>query len=200
MADEIAAHGGGASSFSDWWAYKYEVIDSTPYSGTVMWQRGVVTSFNSDDDELARRLNLEAAKAVRYGGMPEEEALKLVTLNPAIQLGIDRWVGPLEAGKHADFVVWSGHPLSTYSRCEQTWIDGRKYFDSSEELARREQLAAERSRLIDEVKAHKEKQQQAADNGTVEDGDETPPEAAEDPTEAPPPPSHSRGSVKEISP
>lgn len=153
VADEIAAHGAGASSFSDWWAYKYEVIDAIPWNGAILWKRGVVVSFNSDDDELARRLNLEAAKAVRYGNVPEEEALKFVTLNPARQLGIDKWVGSIEVGKSADLVLWSGSPLSAYSRCEQTWIDGRKYFDRQADLASREVVAKERAELIAKIKA-----------------------------------------------
>lgn len=152
IADELAAAGVGASTFSDWWAYKYEVIDAIPYNGAILVDRGVVTSFNSDSDELARRLNTEAAKAVRYGGVSEEEALKLVTLNPAIQLGIDGRVGSLEPGKDADFVIWSGHPLSTYSLAEETWIDGRKYFDRADDLARRDELAAEREALLVEAK------------------------------------------------
>jgi adenine deaminase len=113
----------------------------------------VVVSFNSDSDELARRLNLEAAKAVKYGGLAPEQALQLVTLNPARQLHINRWVGSLEPGKDADFVIWSGDPLSTYTVAEQTWIDGRKYFDREEDLARREELQEERERLIEKVKA-----------------------------------------------
>ena len=148
VADEIAAHGAGASMFSDWWAYKYEVIDAIPWNGAIMQRRGVVVSFNSDSDELARRLNLEAAKAVRYGDLPEDEALKFVTINPARQLGIDRRVGSLEPGKDADFAIWSGHPLSTYSVCEQTWIDGRKYFDRADDLTKRREVAAERSALL----------------------------------------------------
>ncbi len=148
VADELAAHGAGASTFSDWWGYKYEVVDAIPHNGTLMWDRGVVVSFNSDSSELARRLNLEAAKAVRYGGMPEEDALHLVTLNPAIQLGIEERVGSLEVGKDADFAIWNGHPLSTYSLCEQTWVDGRKYFDRAVDLAHREALRAEREALL----------------------------------------------------
>ena len=144
IADEIAAHGVGASTFSDWWAYKYEVVDAIPYNGAILLDHGVVTSYNSDDDELARRLNTEAAKAVRYGGVGEEEALGLVTIGPATQLGVDRRVGSLEPGKDADFVIWSGNPLSTYSLAEQTWIDGRRYFDRAEDLERRAELAAER--------------------------------------------------------
>ena len=153
VADELAAHGAGASTFSDWWAYKYEVVDAIPWNGAIMWNRDVSVSFNSDDDELARRLNLEAAKAVRYGGVPEDEALRFVTINPAEQLGIGAYVGSLEAGKHADFVVWSGHPLSTYSVAEQTWIDGRKYFDRAADLAGRETLAAERAMLMEKIRA-----------------------------------------------
>jgi imidazolonepropionase-like amidohydrolase len=155
VADEIAAHGAGASTFSDWWAYKFEVYDAIPYNGAVMWDRGVVVTFNSDDDELARRLNLEAAKAVKYGGVPEDEALKFVTVNAARQLAIDGRVGSLEPGKDADFVVWSGHPLSVYSVCEQTWVDGRKYFDRAQDLAGRAARDAEREALIEKVKNEK---------------------------------------------
>lgn len=157
VADEIAAHGAGASTFSDWWAYKYEVIDAIPYNGAIMWDRNVVVSFNSDSSELARRMNLEAAKAVRYGGVPEEEALKFVTLNPAIQLGIQDRVGSLEAGKDADFVIWSGDPLSSYSIAEETWVDGRKYFDRTDDLARREAIAAERKALLARARSFKDK-------------------------------------------
>jgi imidazolonepropionase-like amidohydrolase len=155
IADEIAKHGVGASSFSDWWAYKFEVYDAIPYSGAIMWDRGVNVTFNSDSDELARRLNLEAAKAVKYGGVPETEALKFVTLNAAQQLDIADRVGSLEAGKDADFAIWSGSPLSVYSVCEETWVDGRKYFDRAEDLAARATLAAERDSLIALVKASK---------------------------------------------
>ena len=122
VADEIAAHGAGASAFSDWWAYKFEVYDAIPYNGALMHQAGVVVSFNSDDAELGRRLNHEAAKATKYGGVPEAEALKFVTLNPARQLRIDNRVGAIRKGLDADLVIWSGHPLSIMSRCEQTWV------------------------------------------------------------------------------
>ena len=152
VADELAAHGAGASTFSDWWAYKYEVIDAIPFNGALLHQRGVLVSFKSDSSELARRLNLEAAKAVRYGGLPEDEALKLVTLNPAIQLGIEDRVGSLEVGKDADFVVWSGHPLSTYSIVEQTWVDGRRYFDRHQDLAARGAVEAERTALLEKAR------------------------------------------------
>lgn len=132
LADEMAQRGIMGSAFSDWWAYKFEVYDAIPYAGALMHEAGVVVSFNSDDAELARRLNLEAAKAIRYGGVSAEDALKFVTLNPARQLRIDRYVGSLEVGKHADVALWSGDPLSATTRCEQTWIDGRKYFDEGE--------------------------------------------------------------------
>ena len=134
VADVMAQHGAAGSAFSDWWAYKFEVYDAIPYNGALMYNQGVNVSFNSDDSELARRMNTEAAKAVKYGGVPEEEALKFVTLNPAKQIKRDQYFGSLEAGKDADFVVWSGHPLSTYSRCEQTWIEGTKYFGLEEDL------------------------------------------------------------------
>ncbi len=148
VADRMARHGAMGSSFSDWWAYKFEVLDAIPYNGALMHDRGVVVSFNSDDRELARHLNTEAAKATKYGGVPEIEALKFVTLNPAKQLRIDQYVGSLRKGKHADLVVWSGRPLSTLTRCEQTWVDGRCYFDlrNDQELQVRDQ--ALRARLI----------------------------------------------------
>ena len=155
IAEAIADHGAGASTFSDWWAYKFEVYDAIPYNGALMHRVGVVVSFNSDSDELARRLNTEAAKAVKYGGLSPEEALKFVTINPARQLGIDHRVGSLEVGKDADFVIWSGNPLSTYTICEQTWIDGRKYFDRKEDLEMRRKVRAERTRIIQKYLAQK---------------------------------------------
>ncbi|MFT5301675.1 MAG: imidazolonepropionase-like amidohydrolase, partial [Mariniblastus sp.] len=133
VANEMAKHGAMASAFADWWAYKYEVKDAIPYAGALMHQAGVVVSFNSDDGELARHLNHEAAKAVKYGGVPEVEALKFVTLNPARQLRIEERVGSIEIGKEADMVLWSGHPLSNLSVAQQTWIDGRKYFDRKDD-------------------------------------------------------------------
>lgn len=157
IAEALAQHGAGASTFSDWWAYKFEVYDAIPYNGALMHNAGVVVSFNSDSGELARRMNLEAAKAVKYGGISEEEALKFVTLNPAKQLRIDHRVGSLELGKDADFVIWSGNPLSTYTICEQTWIEGRKYFDREEDIEIRKQVLAERARLIQKVFAAKNK-------------------------------------------
>ena len=153
VAEAIAELGAGGSTFSDWWAYKFEVYDAIPYNGALMHRAGVVTSFNSDSNELARRLNTEAAKAVKYGGVSEAEALAFVTINPAMQLRIDDRVGSLEPDKDADFVIWSGHPLSSFSRAEQTWIEGRKYFDIALDAEMRQQIAAERSRLIQKALA-----------------------------------------------
>ncbi len=152
IADEIARAGVGVSCFADWWAYKFEVYDAIPYNGSLMRDRGVLVSFNSDSSDLARRLNTEAAKAVKFGGTPEEEALKFVTINPAKQLGIDQRVGSLEPGKDADFVVWSGHPLDSRSVVLQTWIDGKKYFDRDESAKRAAALQQERADLIAKAK------------------------------------------------
>lgn len=152
VADEIAVHGAGASCFADWWAYKFEVYDAIPYAGSLMRSRGVTVSFNSDSSDLARRLNTEAAKAVKYGGTPEVEALKFVTINPAKQLGIDQRVGSLEPGKDADFVIWSGSPLDSRSMVLQTWIEGRKYFDRTLASDRVAALAKERDDLIAKAK------------------------------------------------
>jgi imidazolonepropionase-like amidohydrolase len=155
VADVMARHGAGGSSFSDWWAYKLEVYDAIPYNGAIMHDQGVLVSFNSDSDELARRLNTEAAKAVKWGGLPEEEALKFVTLNPARQLKVDHRVGSLEKGKDADFVLWNGHPLSTYTMCEQTWIDGRRFFDREEDRRLSEEVRHQRATLIQKALASK---------------------------------------------
>ena len=151
VADAMAKHGAMGSAFSDWWAYKFEVYDAIPYNGALMHNAGVVVSFNSDDRELARHLNHEAAKAIKYGGVPATEALKFVTLNPAKQLRIDKHVGSIEVGKQADLVVWSGSPLSTMSRCEQTWIEGRKYFDRKADLLTRKRIASMRATLIRKI-------------------------------------------------
>jgi imidazolonepropionase-like amidohydrolase len=151
VATEMAEHGVGATTFSDWWAYKMEAFDAIPYNAALMYEAGVLTSINSDDAEMGRRLNLEAVKAVKYGGVSEEEAFKFITLNPAKQLKMDHRVGSLESGKDADFVIWSGSPMSALSRCEQTWIDGRKYFDVDEADAKQQQITDERRRLIQKI-------------------------------------------------
>jgi imidazolonepropionase-like amidohydrolase len=155
VADIMAKHGASGSTFTDWWAYKFEVYDAIPYNGVLMHDQGILVSFNSDDAELARRLNLEAAKAMKYGGLPDTEALKFVTINPARQLRVDKLVGSLEPGKDADLVIWSGNPLSSFSRCEQTWIDGRKYFDRVEDRALYEEAMHERSVLVQKALAAK---------------------------------------------
>jgi imidazolonepropionase-like amidohydrolase len=152
VADEIARHGAGASCFSDWWAFKFEVYDAIPHAGSLMRERGVLVSFNSDSSDLARRMNLEAAKAVKYGGTPEEEALKFVTINPARQLRIDDRVGSIEPGKDADFVLWSTSPLDSTTVCLQTWIDGKKYFDREQAAARTAALRQEHADLLDKAK------------------------------------------------
>ncbi|HAP36216.1 MAG TPA: amidohydrolase [Bacteroidetes bacterium] len=157
VADEIAKRGVGASAFSDWWAYKYEVIDAIPYAGKLMFDAGVLVSYNSDSNEMARRMNLEAAKAVKYGGVSEIDALKFVTLNPAKQLRIDNRVGSIEVGKDGDFVIWSGHPLSTYTICEQTWIDGRKYFDRNEDAEMRLDIQKKKAELVQKALKSKKK-------------------------------------------
>ncbi len=153
VAEAMHRHGAGGSTFSDWWAFKVEVYDAIPHNGALMAEAGIPVSFNSDSPELARRLNTEAAKAVKYGGVSPEEALKFVTANPARQLGILGSVGTLEPGKDADLALWSGPPLSAFSACEQTWIDGRQYFDRAEDLARRPELEAMREALIQRVLA-----------------------------------------------
>ena len=148
VAREMAEIGAGASTFADWWGFKMEVLDGIPHNGALMTRAGVVSSFNSDSDEMARRLNMEAAKALRHGGLSDEEAWKLVTLNPAIQLGIEGRVGAIKPGLDADLVLWSAHPLSNYARAETTWIDGRRYFDRSEDAELQAAILADRERLL----------------------------------------------------
>ena len=129
IADEIAKHGTIASIFADSWAYKIEAFDAIPYNAALMTERGVIVTLNSDSGERVRRLYQEAAKMLKYGGMSETEALKMITLNPAIMLGIDHRVGSLEVGKDADLAIFNGHPLSVYSKVEKTIIEGDIYFD-----------------------------------------------------------------------
>src|SRR5215217_2180946 len=147
VAKEIAAHGAGASIFADSWGYKIEAYDAIPYNAAILTRAGVIVSMNSDSDERARRLNIEAAKAMHWGDLTEEQALKLVTLNPAIQLGIQDRVGSIEVGKDADVAIWNGHPFSVYSRVDKTFIDGVVYFDREQDIARRAELAKERATL-----------------------------------------------------
>jgi imidazolonepropionase-like amidohydrolase len=148
VADKMKEHGVGGSTFSDWWAYKYEVNDAIPYNAAIMHKAGVTVAINSDDAEMARRLNQEAAKSVKYGGISEEDALKFVTLNPAKLLHIDDRVGSLKEGKDADLVLWSDHPLSIYAKAEKTVIEGVTYFDIERDLKMRASLQKEKSELI----------------------------------------------------
>lgn len=129
VAPELAKNGAHTSIFADWWAYKFEVYYSTSYNAAILNHYGVVNSINSDSDELIRHLNHEAAKAVKYGGVSELDALKMITINPAIQLGIEKRVGSIEVGKEADFAIWSKHPLSIYAIAEKTWVDGVTRFN-----------------------------------------------------------------------
>lgn len=135
VAPELAKNNAYASTFADWWAYKFEVYYSTAYNTAVMVRNGVNVSINSDSEELIRHLNHEAAKVVKYGGLTEEEALQTITINPAKQLGIDKFVGTLEKGKDGDFAIWSAHPLSIYAVCEKTFVDGVKRFDKDSDPA-----------------------------------------------------------------
>ena len=148
VADKMKAHGVGGSTFSDWWAYKYEVNDAIPYNAAIMHNAGVTVAINSDDAEMARRLNQEAAKSVKYGGISEEDAWKFVTLNPAKLLHLDNRVGSLKVGKDADVVLWTDHPLSIYAKAEKTIIEGVTYFDLARDLQMREAIKKEKSELI----------------------------------------------------
>ena len=148
VADKMKEHGVGGSTFSDWWAYKYEVNDAIPYNAAIMHNQGVVVAINSDDAEMSRRLNQEAAKTVKYGGLSEQDAWKTVTINPAKLLHIDNRTGSLKEGKNADVVVWSGNPLSIYSKAETTIVDGAIYFDLKEDKLKRKAIKDERAKLI----------------------------------------------------
>jgi N-acetylglucosamine-6-phosphate deacetylase len=148
VAEAIASNAIGASSFSDWWGYKFEVYDAIPDNGAILHEVGALVSFNSDSDEHARRLNTEAGKAVKYGGLAPWDALHFVTRNPAIQLGIFDRTGSLTAGKDADVVLWSDHPLGYAARCEATWVDGRPLFSIEADRQARAAIASERQRLL----------------------------------------------------
>ncbi len=156
VADKMAAHGVGAGTFSDWWAYKFEVNDAIPYNAAIMHSVGVTVAINSDDAEMARRLNQEAGKTVKYGGMSELEAWKMVTINPAKLLHIDNRVGSIKEGKDADLVLWTDHPLSVYAKSEKTLIEGVTYFDLEKDQEMREALKQERNKLINMMLKEKE--------------------------------------------
>jgi len=155
VADKMKEHGAGGSTFSDWWAYKFEVNDAIPYNGAIMHKQGIVTAFNSDDAEMGRRLNQEAAKAVKYGGVSEEEAWKFVTLNPAKLLHLDDKLGSIKVGKDADLVLWSDNPLSIYAKVEKTMIEGAIYFDIEQDEEKQKANQEEKARIIGKMIAAK---------------------------------------------
>jgi len=178
VADEIAAAGAGASTFSDWWAYKVEAYDAIPYNAALMTRRGVLVSINSDDAEEATHLNQEAAKSIKFGGLSRDEALKLVTLNPAIQLGIDKRVGSIDVGKDADLAMYNHDPLSAYAVVQKTLIDGRVYFDRDHDLAERANLEKEKKELLDKQKKAAEKK---TETPAVKPGEKKPDDKAKPP-------------------
>ena len=147
IASEIAKHGAGASSFADSWSYKIEAYDAIPYNNAIMMRHGVLQTINSDSDERVRRLNIDAAKLMRYGGLTEDEALRTITYNGAVQLGVENRVGSIEVGKDADVAIWNNHPLSVYSNVETTFVDGEVFFDRQQDLAKRAQTEQQRAEL-----------------------------------------------------
>ena len=157
VAEKMKNHGAGGSTFSDWWAYKFEVNDAIPYNATLMNNAGVVTAINSDDAEMGRRLNQEAAKAVKYGGTTEQDAWKMVTLNPAKLLHLDNRMGSIKVGKDADIVIWSDNPLSIYAKAEQTYVDGICLFDKDRDIQLRKHNLKERMRIIKKMISDKGK-------------------------------------------
>jgi imidazolonepropionase-like amidohydrolase len=172
VAKEIAAHGVGGGTFIDWWGFKMEALDAIPYNVALMDRAGVLTSVNSDSDELARRLNLDAAKAMKYGGLSEEEALKLCTLNPAKQLRLDHRLGSIDTGKDADLVIWTGHPFSTYSRVETTFVDGEIVFDRQRDLQWRQQIAKEKADRLKKEADDEKKNKPGSKSGDKEKDEE----------------------------
>ena len=153
VAKEIKEHGAGASTFSDWWSYKMEAYDAIPYNAALMHKKGVLVSLNSDSGELMRHLNQEAAKTVRYGGLTDDEALAMITINPAKQLAIDNRVGSIEVGKDADLVIYDKHPLSNYAKVQKVFIDGQMYFDRDKDMSDRAVKAERRKMLAEKQKA-----------------------------------------------
>jgi imidazolonepropionase-like amidohydrolase len=151
VADKMAKHGVGGSSFSDWWDYKVEVFNAIPQNPSMMHEQGVTVAVNSDDAEMSRRLNQEAAKSVEYGGTPEEEAWKFVTLNPAKLLHVSDRTGSIKVGKDADVVLWSAHPMSIYAKAEMTFVDGIKFFDYQEDMLKQTEVRRERERIIQKM-------------------------------------------------
>jgi imidazolonepropionase-like amidohydrolase len=161
VADKMKKHGVGGSTFSDWWAYKFEVNDAIPYNAKLMADQGVVVAINSDDAEMGRRLNQEAAKSVKYGGMSEEEAWKMVTLNPAKLLHLDNRLGSIKIGKDADLVLWDSNPLSTTAKVDLTMIEGAIYFERKEDEILQKRNDLERARIISKMLKSNEKGEQS---------------------------------------
>ena len=186
IADEIAASGAGGSTFSDWWAYKMEAFDAIPYNAALMTERGVIVSVNSDDAQEARQLNQEAAKSMKNGGLSANDALKLITLNPAIQLGIDARAGSIDVGKDADLAIYNHDPLSVYAVVQKTLIDGQVYFDRQRDIAGRATLAEEKQALLD-------KEKKAAEAKKAEENPEKKPETK--PSQKKKPPQDGGGAV-----
>jgi imidazolonepropionase-like amidohydrolase len=151
LADKMLQHGAGASTFSDWWAYKFEVNDAIPYNASLMHEQGLVVAINSDDAEMGRRLNQEAAKGIKYGGMSEEDAWKMVTLNPAKLLHLDDRIGSVETGKDADLVLWTHNPLSIEAKVEVTMVDGTIYYDAKKDLEMQKRITTEKARIISKM-------------------------------------------------
>lgn len=152
VAKELKEHGAGASTFSDWWSYKMEAYDAIPYNAALMHKKGVLVSLNSDSGELMRHLNQEAAKTLRYGGLTEDEALAMITINPAKQLDIDNRVGSIEVGKDADIVIFDKHPLSNFAKVQKVFIDGQVYFDRDQDMSERAAKKSKREKLIEQQK------------------------------------------------
>jgi len=191
VADEIAASGAGASTFSDWWAYKVEAYDAIPYNAALMTRRGVIVSINSDDAEEATHLNQEAAKTMKFGGLSHDEALKLVTINPAMQLGIDKRVGSIDVGKDADLAIYNHDPLSAYAVVQKTLIDGRVYFDRQRDIAERPEREKEKKALLEKEKKAAEKKPDATVNIGRKPGEKKPEEKKQEekkPEDKPKPP------------
>ena len=157
LADKMQReHGVGGSTFSDWWAYKYEVNDAIPHNASLMHENGVIVAINSDDAEMGRRLNQEAAKGVKYGGTTEEDAWKMVTLNPAKLLHLDHRMGSIKVGKDADLVLWTNHPLSISAKVSKTIIDGTIYYDLDRKLEFEDRNRKERARILQKMILDKE--------------------------------------------
>lgn len=162
VANEIAKHGAGASTFSDWWAYKIEAYDAIPYNAALMHKRGILVSLNSDSADVIRRLNTEAAKTIKYGGLTETEALAMITINPAKQLEVDNRVGSIEPGKDADLVMFNRHPLSSYAVAQKVWVDGSLYFDRERDIEERPAKEAKKKQLLDRARQREAEQKKSA--------------------------------------